>query len=193
MYDRIRPNPAERESIADDIVFEMELIREVDINIDYILALIEKYHETNQQDRDIKINIDKAIEQQDRDIKINIDKAIESSLELRNKKDLIEKFIATLGDSTSDVFSDWQEFIKGEKARELDRIIDEEHLNKEKTYEFMRRAFASGEIRESGTDITKILPPVSFFNPDAKRPAMRRRVLAKLRSFFDRFFAIADE
>ena len=178
MYDRIRPNPAERESIADDVVFEMELIREVDINIDYILALIEKYHETNQQDRDIKINIDKAIE---------------SSLELRNKKDLIEKFIATLGDSTSDVFSDWQEFIKGEKARELDKIIDEEHLNKEKTYEFMRRAFASGEIRESGTDITKILPPVSFFNPDARRPAMRRRVLAKLRSFFDRFFAIADE
>ena len=178
MYDRIRPNPAERESIADDVVFEMELIREVDINIDYILALIEKYHETNQQDRDIKINIDKAIE---------------SSLELRNKKDLIEKFIATLGDSTNDVFSDWQEFIKGEKARELDKIIDEEHLNKEKTYEFMRRAFASGEIRESGTDITKILPPVSFFNPDAKRPAMRRRVLAKPRSFFDRFFAIADE
>ena len=63
----------------------MELIREVDINIDYILALIEKYHESNQQDRDIKIDIDRAIE---------------SSLELRNKKDLIEKFIATLGDST---------------------------------------------------------------------------------------------
>ena len=57
----------------------------------------------------------------------------------------------------------------------------------------MRRAFANGEIRESGTDVTKILPPVSFFNSDAKRPAMRRRVLEKLHSFFDRFFTISAD
>ena len=75
----------------------------------------------------------------------------------------------------------------------MDEIISQEHLNREATYEFMRRAFVGGEVRESGTDITKILPPVSFFNPDAKRPAVRRRVLEKLRNFFDRFFAISDE
>lgn len=93
----MHPNPAARENIADDVVFEMELVKHIDVGIDYILALIEEYRESNQQNKDIKINIDKAIE---------------SSLELRNKKDLIEKFIATLGNSTGDVFRDWQEFIR---------------------------------------------------------------------------------
>lgn len=177
-YQEIRPNPAHRENIADDVVFEMELIRQVDINIDYILALIEKYHDSNQQDRDIKINIDKAID---------------SSLELRDKKDLIEKFIATLGDSTGDVFADWQRFVQSEKTKELDQIIADERLDKEKTYEFMRRSFVRGEVTDTGTAITRILPPASFFDPDARRTTMRERVYNKLKDFFNRFFAIADE
>ena len=177
MYESLRPDPAARENIADDVVFEMELIKHIDVGIDYILALIEEYHESNQQNKDIKINIDKAIE---------------SSLELRNKKDLIEKFIATLGGSTGDVFKNWQEFVKSEKAKELDKIISEERLNRDRTYEFMYRAFKNGELQESGTDVVKILPPASFFDSGAKRPAMRKRVLEKLRNFFDRFFNISD-
>ena len=177
MYESLRPDPATRGSIADDVVFEMELIRHVDVSIDYILALIEKYHESNQQDKNIKINIDKAIE---------------SSLELRNKKDLIEKFIATLGNSTGDVFRDQQEFIRSEKAKELDKIINEECLYRDETYEFMYRAFKNGELRESDTDIAKILRPVSFFDSGARRSAMRKRVLERLCSFFDRFLNISD-
>lgn len=117
IYDDIRRKPGERENIADDVVFEMELIRQIDINIDYILALIEKYHDSNQQDRDIKINIDKAIE---------------SSLELREKKDLIEKFIASLSSSTGNIYDDWQDFIQSEKTRELDKIIADENLDKQR-------------------------------------------------------------
>ena len=178
IYDDIRPQSGERESIADDVVFEMELIRQIDINIDYILALIEKYHASNQQDRDIKINIDKAIE---------------SSLELRDKKDLIERFIATLGEST-DVFTQWQQFIKSEKTRELDQIIEDENLDREQTYKFMQRSFVNGEVSDTGTAITKILPPVSFFDREsAKRATMRERVYEKLKAFFNRFFGIADE
>ena len=177
IYDDIRRKPGERENIADDVVFEMELIRQIDINIDYILALIEKYHDSNQQDRDIKINIDKAIE---------------SSLELRGKKDLIERFIATLGEST-DVFTQWQQFIKSEKTRELDQIVEDENLDREQIYEFMRRSFVKGEVSDTGTAITRILPPVSFFDRGAKRVTIRERVYQKLKAFFNRFFNIADE
>ena len=178
IYDDIRPKLGERENIADDVVFEMELIRQIDINIDYILALIEKYHDSNQQDRDIKINIDKAIE---------------SSLELRDKKDLIEKFIASLSSSTGNIYDDWQDFIQSEKTRELDKIIADENLDKQKTYEFMRRSFVRGEVTDTGTAITRILPPVSFFDHDAKRVTIRQRVYEKLCTFFNRFFNIADE
>ena len=178
IYDDIRRKPGERENIADDVVFEMELIRQIDINIDYILALIEKYHDSNQQDRDIKINIDKAIE---------------SSLELRDKKDLIEKFIASLSSSTGNIYDDWQDFIQSEKTRELDKIIADENLDKQKTYEFMRRSFVRGEVTDTGTAITRILPPVSFFDHDAKRVTIRQRVYEKLCAFFNRFFNIADE
>ena len=178
IYDDIRRKPGERENIADDVVFEMELIRQIDINIDYILALIEKYHDSNQQDRDIKINIDKAIE---------------SSLELRDKKDLIEKFIASLSSSTGNIYDDWQDFIQSEKTRELDKIIADENLDKQKTYEFMRRSFVKGEVSDTGTAITRILPPVSFFDRGAKRATIRERVYQKLKAFFNRFFNIADE
>ena len=56
----------------------MELIKQIEVNVDYILNLIKKYHESNMQDKEIKVNIDKAIL---------------ASPDLRNKKDLIEQFI----------------------------------------------------------------------------------------------------
>ena len=72
---------AEKENINDDVVFELELIRQVDINIDYILMLVEKYHATNGADKSI-IGV--------------IDRAVGSSPELRSKKELIDGFIATV-------------------------------------------------------------------------------------------------
>lgn len=65
-------------NVVDDIEFEMELIKQVEINIDYILMLIRNYHESNQKDREIIVNIQTAID---------------SSIDLRNKKELIEEFV----------------------------------------------------------------------------------------------------
>ena len=50
---------ADKENINDDIVFEIELIRQVEINIDYILMLVVKYHESNCKDKNILVAIDK--------------------------------------------------------------------------------------------------------------------------------------
>lgn len=148
IHSEIRPGEeAEKENINDDIVFEMELIKQVDINIDYILMLVAKYHESNCQDATILVDIRKAIG---------------GSIELRSKKDLIEDFISKINTST-DIQKDWLEYIKKKKVEELAAITEELKLKPEETKAFVENAFRDGTLRTTGTDIDKILPPTSRF------------------------------
>lgn len=167
-------NAGDAENVNDDIVFEMELIKQVEINIDYILELIRKYFATHQKDKEILISINKAID---------------SSVELRNKKDLIQKFIQafTPGGHVDD---NWHEFVEKKKAEELNSIIEEENLDKEETYHFMNNAFRDGYVQTTGTGLTKILPPVSRFTPSGERTQKRESVIQKLKAFFSRFWDI---
>ncbi len=162
------------ENINDDIIFEMELIKQVEINIDYILELIRKYHEGNSCDTEIMVKINKAIG---------------SSIELRSKKDLIDQFISSLTPSNK-VDESWQSFIEQKKREELERIIAEENLNKEETFRYIDNAFRDGYVQETGTAITRVLPPVSRFNPSGDRTMKREIVLTKIKEFFQRFFDI---
>ncbi|MCF7859644.1 MAG: type I restriction endonuclease subunit R [Candidatus Cloacimonetes bacterium] len=166
----------EKENINDDLIFEMELIKQVEINIDYILKLIKKYHENNIKDREILIDINKAID---------------SSVELRNKKDLIEQFIASL-DMQSVVDEDWQKFVEKKKIEELERIIEDENLNRDKAYAFIKNSFRDGSITTTGTALSKILPPVSRFSQTGERTKKRETVIEKFTKFFDRFFSISN-
>lgn len=166
----------DKENINDDVVFEMELIKQVEINIDYILELIRRYHASNQENKDILVDINKAID---------------SSIELRNKKELIEQFISTL-EVSSNIDSDWQTFVDKKKIEELDRIISEEGLNAQETYQFVESAFRDGGVQATGTAITKVLPPVSRFSADNTRGKKRETVLDKLTAFFNRFFDISS-
>jgi type I restriction enzyme R subunit len=167
----------EKVNINDDLVFEMELIKQVEINIDYIVDLVKKYHANNIKDKDVLADINRAIE---------------SSVELRNKKNLIEQFIESL-DISSPVDDDWITFVEQKKQEELEKIIQEEKLNSEETYKFIKNAFRNGEIPTTGIAITKILPPVSRFNPDGQRTQKRETVLEKLIKFFERFFDISSK
>lgn len=164
-----------KENVNDDVVFEMELIKQVDINIDYILGLIKKYHADHTKNREILLDINKAID---------------SSVELRNKKDLINQFIATL-DVHSVIDDDWRTFVEDKKIEELDQIIESENLDHDATYAFIKTAFRNGNVASTGTAITKILPPVSRFSPTGERTKKREKVLDKLTSFFERFFGIS--
>ena len=168
-------NKGDSEVINDDIVFEMELIKQVEINIDYILALIRKFHEGHLKDKEIVISINKAID---------------SSIELRNKKDLIERFIESLTPS-SNVDDDWQSFVDARKIEELDRIINDENMDKNETYRFITNAFRDGYVQTTGTAITKVLPPVSRFTPTGDRTIKRETVLEKLSHFFNKFWDIS--
>lgn len=165
----------DNENVNDDIVFEMELIKQVEINIDYILALIKKYHEGHLKDKEIVISINKAID---------------SSVELRNKKELIEQFIDSLTPSTN-VDDDWHSFVDAKKVEELDQIINDENLDKEETYKFITNAFRDGYVQSTGTALSKVLPPVSRFTPTGDRTKKRESVLEKLSSFFNKFWDIS--
>ena len=166
----------DKEYINDDLIFEMELIKQVDITIDYILELIHRYKDNCQ----------------DKELLININKSVKSSIELRSKKDLILQFVKKLN-TNSNVYDDWQEFINDKKTEELNRIINEEELNKKATYKFINNAFRDGYIQESGTAITKILPSMTRFNPDQARSKKKETVLEKLINFFNRFLNISNE
>lgn len=173
--DRRKKEDSDKENINDDLVFEMELIKQVEINIDYILELIRKYHASNQENKELLVDINKAID---------------SSVELRNKKELIEQFISTIN-ADSSVDDDWQSFVNSKKVEELDRIIAEENLDKDETYKFIENAFRDGNVQTSGTAISRIMPPVSRFSPDQQRGKKRETVLDKLSAFFSKFFDIS--
>lgn len=175
LYNDFR-NKAKRDKkdITDDIVFEMELIKSIEVNIDYILSLVKKYHDSNMEDKEILVTINKAIM---------------SSPDLRNKKDLILAFIDSL-DANSDVYADFEGFMNSKKKEELDKIIEEENLNSDETYKFIRKSFEQGRVETNGTEISDMLPPMSMFSEDNNRQVKKNRVLDKLIEFFDKFFSI---
>ena len=166
----------EKEDITDDIVFEIELIRQIEINIDYILMLVKKYHDSNCDDKEILITIQKAVD---------------ASPELRSKKQLIETFIAGIND-VDDVMAEWHGFVTVEREKELTKIIQEEKLKEPETRKFLENAFRDGEIKTTGTDIDKLMPPVSRFGGGGARAKKKQTVIDKLKGFFERFFGIGE-
>ena len=166
----------EKEDITDDIVFEIELIRQIEINIDYILMLVKKYHDSHCDDKEILITIQKAVD---------------ASPELRSKKQLIETFISGIND-VEDVLEEWHGFVAEEREKELTQIIRDEKLREPETRKFLENAFRDGEIKTTGTDIDKLMPPVSRFGGGGTRAKKKQTVVDKLKGFFDRFFGISN-
>ncbi len=158
--------------ITDDVVFEIELIRQIEINIDYILMLVKKYHDTHCEDKEVLITINKAID---------------ASPELRSKKQLIETFIAGIND-VDDIMHEWHEYVVEQRNHDLEQIIAEERLKPEDTRKFMENAFRDGEIKTAGTDIDKIMPPISRFG--GGREKKKQGVIDKLKNFFEKYFGV---
>ena len=170
----VNRSKGEKEDITDDIVFEIELIRQIEINIDYILMLVKKYHDSHCDDKEILVTIRKAMD---------------ASPELRSKKQLIETFIAGIND-VDDVMEEWHGFVAEEREKELTEIIQEEKLKEPETRKFLENAFRDGEIKTTGTDIDKLMPPVSRFGGGGARAKKKQTVIDKLKGFFERFFGI---
>ena len=173
LYEEYKSKPEEEESIKEDIVFEMELVKQVEVNIDYILMLVAKYHDSNCEDKEILGSIDKAIK---------------SSLALRSKKELIDKFISKINADTN-VYSDWAKFVREQKEIDLENLINEENLNEEATRKFLDNSFRDGEVKTTGTDIEKILPPMRRFG-GGNRAEKKKTIIDKIKKFFEKYFGI---
>ncbi|MDQ0733776.1 type I restriction endonuclease subunit R [Arthrobacter agilis] len=168
----------DKESIVDDVVFEIELIKQVEINVDYILMLVQKFREATGDG-------------EDRDIRVTISHAIDASPSLRNKKDLVEDFVDSIS-ASGDIDEQWAAYVAARRAAELNAIVEQENLKADETRSFIETAFRDGEIRKSGTAITKVLPPVSRFGSDGGHGEKKDRVLGKLGTFFERFFGLGN-
>ena len=163
----------EKEVVNDDIIFETELIRQVEINIDYILLLVKNYHESNCKNKEILVNIAKAVS---------------ASMQLRSKKELIEDFVASVNADT-DIDEAWEAYVKQCKQDDLNEIITSENLKADETDKFMANAFRDGAMRTTGTDIDKILPAMSRFG-GGNRQEKKKTVIEKLKGFFEKYFGV---
>ena len=178
LKDIFRPDDKESTDINDDIIFETELIKQIDINIDYILMLVQKYHDGHMQDKEILVTIQKAVG---------------AHPELRSKKQLIEMFLDSIN-NVNDVVTAWNGFVEKQREDDLATIISEEKLKPEETRRFLEKAFEDGEIKETGTDIDKIMPPVSRFGGGGNsRAAKKQTVISKLKGFFEKYFGVGTK
>ncbi|ARQ99989.1 type I restriction endonuclease subunit R [Campylobacter porcelli] len=173
LYEEFKPKPGESESIKDDLVFEMELVKQVEVNIDYILMLVLKYYQSNCKDKEILGSIDKVIR---------------SSLALRSKADLINGFINRINIDTN-VMEDWGKFVKKQKESDLKTLMKDENLNEIETRKFLDNSFRDGQVKTIGTDIEKILPPMGRFNGD-NRNERKQIIIEKVLKFFDKYFGL---
>lgn len=173
LNDEFKSKSEDSESIKDDLVFEMELVRQLEVNIDYILMLVTKYHKSNCKNQEIRSSIDKAIR---------------ASMSLRSKKDLIDGFINKINTDT-DVMTDWAKFVKEQKESDLKDLIKYENLKESETRKFIDSSFRDGQIKTIGTDIEKILPPMGRFN-GGNRNERKQAIIEKLLKFFDKYFGL---
>ena len=160
-----------KDDVSADIVFEMELVKQIVVNIDYILDLIKKYHDKHILDKEIPADITRAIL---------------SNPELKPKKELIERFITSLN-AESDVMTDWVKFKAEQKEKELQQLIADERLKEEPARALVEKIFRIGECEPSDAAIAEILPPISRFQSGLLIET-KMRVTDKLKDFFIRYF-----
>ena len=147
------------------------MIKQIEINIDYILMLVKKYHDTHGEDKEVLITIRKAID---------------ASPELRSKKALIENFISGINDM-DDVMLEWKEYVVVQRERDLENIIEQEKLKPNEARKFLENCFREGEVKTTGTDIDKLMPPVSRFGGSGARAKKKKKVIDLLRAFFEKY------
>jgi type I restriction enzyme R subunit len=177
LYAEIRGRAdADKTPINDDIVFEIELIKQVEINVDYILMLVQKWRDAHGDGSDVEI-------------RESIGRAVDASPSLRNKKDLIEAFVDSVS-VDGGIDEEWRAFVRARREAELDAIIEAEGLRPEATRAFIETAFRDGAVQATGTAITAVLPPLSRFSPDGEHGEKKQRVLTKLGAFFERFLGL---
>lgn len=181
-YENERRNQENSESKVDwdSIVFEVELLKSQEINLDYILELI---FETNKRvsDKDELVS--------------EITRTIRASLGNRAKEDLIVAFIH---DSDLDSFADKSDiieqffiFAQGEQKREADELIQTEGLNEQSAKRYIQASLKHEYASENGNDLNEALPKMSPLNPQYR--TKKQTVFQKISRFVEKFKGIGGD
>lgn len=164
----------------DDVVFEVDLLKSQEINLDYILELI---FENNKKMKDKAALVE------------DVRRVIRSSLGNRAKESLLVDFINQtdldqLGDKAS-VIDAFFTFAQAEQKREAEELISAESLNEEAARRYiaasLKREFAS----ENGTELNAILPKMSPLNPQYL--TKKQSAFQKIAAFVEKFKGVGGQ
>lgn len=181
-YENERRNQADSESKVDwdSIVFEVELLKSQEINLDYILELI---FETN-----------KKVSDKD-ELVTEITRTIRASLGNRAKEDLIVAFIHDSDlnsfDDKSDIIEQFFIFAQGEQRREADELIQIEGLNEQSAKRYIQASLKHEYASENGNDLNEALPKMSPLNPQYR--TKKQTVFQKISRFVEKFKGIGGD
>lgn len=164
----------------DDVVFEIDLLKSQEINLDYILELIFE-HNKKEQDKPSIIE--------------EVRKTIRASVGNRAKESLIVEFINDTDlDSIKDKTDIIEQFIKyaqSKQQEEVNQLIEGENLNEKEAIRFINLSLRREFVSENGTDFNSILPKMSPLNP--KYLSLKHIVFEKLAMLVEKFKGIGYE
>ncbi len=164
----------------DDVVFEIDLLKSQEINLDYILELI---FEKNKQVKDKNILVEEAR------------RLIRSSVGNRAKESLIVDFINNTDlDEITDKLSIIDAFFKfaqQEQLKEVEQIISDEDLNADATKRYIANSLKREYASENGTELNELLPKMSPLNPNYL--GKKQNVFKKISDFIDKFKGVGGK
>lgn len=164
----------------DDVVFEIDLLKSQEINLDYILELI---FEHNKKTKD-KVALVEEIR-----------RVIRASIGNRAKESLVVDFINETDleniQDKANIFDSFYTYAKGKQKIEASELIAGENLNEEETKRYIAASLKRKYASENGTELNAILPKMSPLNPQYL--TKKQSVFQKIVAFVEKFKEISDE
>ena len=164
----------------DDVVFEVDLLKSQEINLDYILGLIFEHNRQNKGKGEMTEEVKRLIR---------------SSLGNRAKEGLVVDFIQQtnlddLPDKAS-IIDAFFTFAQREQQREAEALIKEENLNEEAAKRYIRTSLKREYATENGTELNETLPKLSPLNPQYK--TKKQTVFQKIVAFIEKFKGVGGQ
>ncbi|HAU0296740.1 TPA: HsdR family type I site-specific deoxyribonuclease [Legionella pneumophila] len=164
----------------DDVVFEIDLLKSQEINLDYILELIFEHNKKTKSKAEL---VDE------------VRRVIRASLGNRAKESLIVDFINQtdldqIGEK-SGVIEAFFSYVQAEQQREADELINAENLNAEEARRYIASSLKREYASDAGTELNTILPKMSPLNPQYLKK--KQSVLQKIAAFVEKFKGVGGK
>lgn len=164
----------------DDVVFEVDLLKSQEINLDYILELIFEHNKKNKSKADL---VDE------------VRRVIRASLGNRAKESLVVDFINQTDldqiAEKANVIEEFFAFAQAEQRREAEELIEAENLNQEAAKRYMTTSLKREYASDAGTELNAILPKMSPLNPQYL--TKKQNVLQKIAAFVEKFKGVGGQ